>query len=278
MGQLGASAAYKILLLEDNPITGLDLKEALGINYEVCWVKTKQDALEQLQALQFQLAILDLAIGNNPSAGIEVAKYIKKQLKIPFIYLTCNLDQRIWQDALMVFPHSYLPKPLNANVLEATITNAFFTYAKQQQFAWPKSPYEEAIFIKKARLKRQANGGYELQEDKDNWGKSKLNQADILWVQTKGNRIFIKTVDQAPSKGMGMMLEQEDCYCLSTTLRKFKEYLNPWFLKQASASAIINLNYVKGIVNQNTIRMQDNSIIRITQPSLLDYFTITKAR
>ncbi|BDS15713.1 response regulator [Aureispira anguillae] len=270
---------YKILLLEDDPYVSSNLEEELEeLNFEVLSVFNKQDAFIKLNAIKFDLAILDIRIGNDYEAGIEVASYIKDHIQIPFIYLTSNNDGRIKEAAFVAEPNSYLPKPYDIRVLLPIIELAFFNYSKQGNFrAFPK-PLTDSIFIKKNKLIPIENEKFKLVEDKGNFGKSKIMQGDIVWIRSSKNRVFLKTINQSINRFGHVPVEEQDCYCLSTTLKKFESFVNPWFIKRASNAALINLNYVENIIDQAQIIMSDKSIIRVTNKKLLDYFNITKAK
>lgn len=269
----------KILLLEDDSYVSNDLSEELEeLHFEVVHVITKQEAFLKLRSIPFDLAILDIRLGSNLKGGIEVGSYIKEHIQIPFIYLTSNNDRRIKEAAFVAAPHSYLPKPYDIRVLLPIIELAFFNYSKQNNFRTFPKPLTDSIFIKKNKLVPLENGKFKLIEAKDNFGKSKIMQSDIIWIRVSNNRLFLKTIHHQINRSGYIPLEEQDCYCLSTTLTKFEAFINPWFIKRASSAALVNLNYVEGIIDQNQIIMTDKSIIRVTNKNLLDYFNITKAK
>ncbi len=269
----------RILLLEDDSDVLHNLSEELeDLGFEVVCTLTKREACSQLRKTVFSLAILDIRLRDDFEGGIEVAHYIKEHIQIPFIYLTSNNDNRIKEAAFKVEPNSYLPKPYSIHVLLPVIELAFFNYSKQSNFRGFPKPLTDSIFIKKNRLVPLNNGKFKLVEDKNNFGKSKIMQSDIIWIRVNNNRIFLKTIHQKINRSGYIPLEQQDCYCLSTTLKNFEGFTNSWFIKRASSAALVNLDYVEGIIDQNQIIMSDNSIIRVTNKQLLDYFNITKAR
>ncbi len=104
--------ALRILIVEDEFIIASNLKMMLE---DLCYlpyppVGSKKEAIEALNTLDVDLAILDINLSGKQE-GIEVAKYINENIRIPFIFLTSNSDKATINEAKYTHPKSYLIKP-----------------------------------------------------------------------------------------------------------------------------------------------------------------------
>jgi DNA-binding NarL/FixJ family response regulator len=116
----------KILILEDEIIIGLDLKEILEAEgYEVVLVHSYEDANKQVKTLKPQLMICDINLGSKLT-GIDFAKEAK--LHLPFleiIYVTAFTNQTVIEQAQETEPLNYIVKPWNEEQIKVTISIAF---------------------------------------------------------------------------------------------------------------------------------------------------------
>lgn len=80
---------YKILIIEDEEITGDLLKQALEMeNMAVTWKANGQDALNEMKQDRFDLIILDLKMPG--MAGDEVLREIRKIDKYVYVAIFTN--------------------------------------------------------------------------------------------------------------------------------------------------------------------------------------------
>jgi DNA-binding LytR/AlgR family response regulator len=70
------------------------------------------EAINYLTNRKVDLAIVDINISGEKT-GIDIAKYINKYIKIPFIYLTSYTDRQTIAKILETHPAGYLSKPIN---------------------------------------------------------------------------------------------------------------------------------------------------------------------
>lgn len=123
-----------ILLIEDDPIIGLDLEQLLIKNnfkvVGICSSGIKAD--DYLANKSPQFVILDIHLGNGPS-GLEIAKLIETKYKIPYIFLTSFSDPETLEVAQKGQPAGYLVKPFQDHSLLTTIKIAWSNYLKMHE-------------------------------------------------------------------------------------------------------------------------------------------------
>lgn len=118
----------------------------LGYNVlEPC--STYKEAVALLKEDAPDIAIIDIHLGDDD--GVDVARYIKEQLNIPFIFLTANTDTTTVNRARAVNPDAYLSKPFKKTDLFAAIEVAIYN-ARETPLAGlkPLSKQKDHIFIK----------------------------------------------------------------------------------------------------------------------------------
>ena len=101
--------ALNILILEDEPIIAMDLKDfciELGHNVvAVCYNYTQ--ALQQAELRNPNFALVDIRIGDKDD-GITFGKKLTEEFGIPFIYITSFFDDNTLSQAKSTFPSGYL--------------------------------------------------------------------------------------------------------------------------------------------------------------------------
>lgn len=201
-----------ILIVEDNVIIADDLQqiiESFGYNVPAN-VISYEKAVNALSEEKIDLVLIDINLATNKS-GIQLAEYINTHFKIPFIFITSNIDKETIYDASKTKPAAYLTKPFERNTIFASIEIAISNFLKTESNI--KTKNLEFLYLKKKEL----------------YYKVSINS--IMYV--KSDNIYL------------------DIYCdnglkfiVRNSLKKFYENL-PSNFKHCSKSYIINLNKVK---------------------------------
>ena len=116
----------KILVVEDEAITALDLKFILmGLGYDVVdVVDNGQDAIDSAKELSPDLVIMDIKLKGEIN-GIVAAEEISK-FNIPIIFASANTyegtKEKVLENSSFV---GFIPKPFGEEVIEEYIGNAF---------------------------------------------------------------------------------------------------------------------------------------------------------
>ena len=92
------TARARILTAEDNPITRADLRLLLEEDgYEVCDARDGEEAVQVARATQPDLILMDLSLPGLD--GVEAAKRIRAERKVPFVAITGYREGELVQRA-----------------------------------------------------------------------------------------------------------------------------------------------------------------------------------
>lgn len=124
----------RILIVEDEPILALDLKETLqDAGYAIVGIcHSAEDAIEVCRDLHPQLVLMDIKL-EGILDGTEAASLIQQELEIPVVFLTSYLDDETLEAAYKASPYGYLQKPYRTETLTMTVKLALDQYAKEQR-------------------------------------------------------------------------------------------------------------------------------------------------
>ena len=115
----------KILVVEDEELIGQDIKILLeDLGYEVPYlVPSGEEAISRAGEIRADLVLMDIMLKGEKD-GIEAAREIKKQLKIPVLYLTAYTDDETLARAKTTEPAGYISKPFKEEDLHINIEMA----------------------------------------------------------------------------------------------------------------------------------------------------------
>jgi DNA-binding response OmpR family regulator len=116
------NSGKKVLIVEDEIITGLELKGILERNgYEVAAaVMSGEEAIQEASAKRPNLIIMDIGLIGEID-GADAASYILQRYHIPIIFLTGNTDPMTYRKAMDLNPAGYIVKPFDERELLARI-------------------------------------------------------------------------------------------------------------------------------------------------------------
>ena len=136
----------KIVVVEDEIIIADHLCETLeSLGYQVFEPAISfSEGKELIDSVKPDIAILDIHLSGKKD-GIDLAKYIRENHDIPFIFLTSFSDKSTLERAKRVNPPAYLVKPFNKEELFTSIEIALFNYQKTINIEIPKKNY---VFVK----------------------------------------------------------------------------------------------------------------------------------
>ncbi len=120
------------------------------------------------------IALLDIGL-NKEHGGVEIARYIRSSMDMPFIFVTGNSDKTTLGLAKETNPDAYLLKPFREQDIATSIEIAMHNFAQRQQ---QQHSGDRAIFIKH-------NGEHH-----------KLYLDDILYIESRHVYILIVTKDK----------------------------------------------------------------------------------
>jgi len=171
----------KILIVEDEVVIASDIEEMLEeLNYEVVdIVITANEALKVLSTKTVDLVLLDIQIKGNRD-GIDLANEIKKEYKIPFVFLTSHADPITVERAIKSKPDGYVVKPFEKRDLFTAIALALNSDVEADI-----SDGSETINVEKNYL-----------FVKDSHKHIKIYFKELLWIKATGNYLEIHCEDK----------------------------------------------------------------------------------
>lgn len=112
----------RILIVEDEPIVSLDLKQELEeLGCEVVGVaESAEEAIAAAEHRRPDLALMDIRIVGGMD-GIQTAQLLRTAYEIPSVFLTSYSDETTILRASRQMPYGYLTKPFQSAELHATL-------------------------------------------------------------------------------------------------------------------------------------------------------------
>lgn len=125
---------YKILVVEDESIAALSLKESLeNLAFEVtALASNKAEALDALGHTMPNLVLMDINLEGKED-GIEIGKKILQEKDLPVVFLTAYADKNMVLKAKEAFPYGYIIKPYSEHELGAVIEIAIHKHTADKR-------------------------------------------------------------------------------------------------------------------------------------------------
>ncbi|MDD5142000.1 PAS domain S-box protein [Methanoregula sp.] len=122
----------KILIVEDEAVTGMDIRKSLvEMGYSVVAVATTGElAIRKAAELHPDLILMDILLGGKMN-GIEAADKIRRHCHIPVVYVTAYSDDSFLAKAKLTEPFGYILKPFRELELKTTIEMALYKNAME---------------------------------------------------------------------------------------------------------------------------------------------------
>jgi CheY-like chemotaxis protein len=124
----------RILLVEDEPIIGMDLQTILqNLGYDVPKVVTSgEEAVMKAEELKPDIILMDIILPGKMD-GIDAIKEIKNNFDIPVIYLTSHTEKITFDRARETTPYGYLVKPAGKNDLYTAVETALHRHEMEKR-------------------------------------------------------------------------------------------------------------------------------------------------
>lgn len=204
------ATVFNILIVEDNVIIADDLQQIIeDFGYKVLGnVISYEKAVEFMFNHKIDLVLIDINLATEKT-GIDLANFINLNFKIPFIFLTSNLDDETIGLAAKTLPSAYLVKPFDNNTIYTSIEVAITSYTQKKIGATKLKNY---LFLKKNNLYH------------------KVKVEDVLYI--KSDNIYVEVFIRGNQK-----------FLIRNTLKDFITKLPASFFK-CNKSYIINTNEI----------------------------------
>jgi len=217
---------FSILIVEDERLVAKDIAARLTqAGYAVAGIADNYDAAMSLFWTHSpDLILLDINIKGNKN-GIDIATAINNATPTPFIFVTAQTDADTLKKAKDTFPSAYLVKPFTTNHLTVSIDLALHNFAYQKRGTTEKpivngvEGEEENIYLKQ-----------DFVFIKDGHTYIKINQKEVLMIESEGNYIKIHTIEKR--------------YLIRCTINKAIEKMKQSYFVRVHRSFCVNINRV----------------------------------
>ena len=134
----------KILIVEDEAITALDIQELLEhMGFEVVSTASMGvEAIQKARDLKPDVILMDITLKGEMD-GIEAAERIMTLFNIPVIYLTGYSDEKTFERIKLTQPYGFITKPIGHNELKATIETAIYKHKLDKKLKESEEKYRQ---------------------------------------------------------------------------------------------------------------------------------------
>ena len=222
----------KIGIVEDEIIIADSIRSVL-MNMEYIVPEPCSDYKEAITMLHLErpdLAILDINLAGSEHDGIAVAKYIRENFDMPFIFLTANSDPGTVARSKSVNPNAFLVKPFQREDLYTAIEIAIHNFYSVRS-SIPGIAARQYLFIKQ---------GTQFH---------KVNYEDILYMESDHVYVCVYTAHRK--------------FLVRTSLQQYLEELDETVFIRVHRGYIVNRNKIDNISSSQVI--VGNKIIPVSK-------------
>lgn len=218
----------KILILEDEMIIGANISLQLSkLGYEVTGIISRgEEAINHVRQQEPDIILMDIQLKGEMD-GIETAKRIQQEFKIPIIYLTANADDEHFKRAKSTHPSAFISKPFKKLDLQHAIE---LTTDKLMQR--PLKKLEETPCI------------------------SPFVQSDSIFVRRNERmvKILIENIYYFEADRNYCKIYSKNRECLLVmTLKEINEKLPPEHFLRIHRSYIVNLSHIDEVAGTHVV-------------------------
>lgn len=185
----GSKSKIQILVVEDEVLLAKDITMRLeALDYNVIGIASNtSDALNLLrQNSRIDIALLDIVIQGDKD-GIDLAKIINSEFKIPFIFLSSHMDTQVLERVKQVGAYAYILKPFNDRQVSIAIELALVNFSNNVK---ESNLLEKKTFLREDNQLLQINDGLFLKKDNRF---ERVAISDVLYLKADGNYTSIYT-------------------------------------------------------------------------------------
>jgi len=211
----------KICITEDEALIADHLAMCLeDLGYVVASIADNAaESIGNITIHKPDLVLIDIQIRGEID-GIQLAKIIRKQFNIPFIYITSNGDSATIERLKETQPAGFILKPFSPESLRPIIEIALHNSQESKNHS-EVIEVDDAFFIKE---------GHTL---------IKVHFNDILYAEAQSNYTLIKTKNQK--------------YLMSQTLKVLEEKLDSYGFMRVHRSYVVNLKKINQILPKSVM-------------------------
>lgn len=123
----GDHITKKILVVEDEALTSMEIEACLQMwGYSSITAFSGEEAIETALNEEPDLILMDIILGGKIN-GIMAAEEIKKEIKVPILFLSAYNNEFIQEKTDIVQDFNLISKPFDSNVLKCAIEEGLFS-------------------------------------------------------------------------------------------------------------------------------------------------------
>jgi|GEM_PF-224608 len=250
----------RVLVVEDEVIIAqsiISMIEKMGYECVGTAIRATK-GLELAKALKPDIALLDINL-KGEETGIWLASELKRELNIPYVFLTSLGDKKTIEEATSTMPYGYLLKPVAQQSIYAAIETALARFSQENRTPAQK---EATLSVSKSFDEKEEEKPSLLIKDalfiKDEYQYVKIILSEIDYIKSDGNYIEIH------SQGKKKVLKE--------TLKNMETKLPADIFFQTHRSYLVNVEKIESI-GGNSIKVNNEElpIVKERRDALLAY-------
>ena len=231
------STPLRILVLEDNITVAEDIKMTLTAQGhsvpKTC--RTLDEARKALAFYEFDLAIIDIQL-EHEETGITLANELRNTIGIPFIFLTAQSNGEFFKAASATKPAAFLIKPFRPKELGYQVQLAYENYRSALE-----SSSRDYIFLPTMK------------------GLKKIKLSEVMLLEANKSSTYIFLINAKLPE------------LFSVNLGYLAQFFNDARFYQVSRSAIINLDYIEEIEQNDVLMNNSTKRVKISERKKQDF-------
>lgn len=236
-------AKTNVLVVEDESIVSKDIQHSLKkLGYNVVGASaTGEKAIELARSENPDIVLMDIMLKGEMN-GIETAEVIRREMKIPVVFLTAYADESTLSKAKITEPYGYIIKPFKEIDLHTSIEMAIYKHSKEQEIV------KERDFL------------YSIVDNKES------QQTDFIFVKSNSRLVKLKNNEIFYIEALKdyVVIHTEDArYTIHSTMKDIEAKMGKEEFIRVHRSYIVRLDKIASIEYPNLVLEKDKKVIPI---------------
>lgn len=234
----------KVLVVEDESIVSKDIQHSLKrLGYIVLGAaSTGEKAVTMIEDVAPDVVLMDIMLKGDMS-GIDAAEIIRRDYKIPIIFLTAYADEATLEKAKITEPYGYIIKPFKEIDLHTSIEMALYKNEKEKEIIRERDLLYSLVESKEVKESK------EWIFVKSNSRLVKINTNDIYFIEALKDYVVINTLEKR--------------FTIHSTMKDIEKKMGREDFLRVHRSYIVRLDKIVLIEYPNLTLDKDKKIIPI---------------